>query len=69
MKGGGIVYSPEWLQIALRVEISDNVTCVCKRLNLVSITPWNERGLGCFVFVNAFIACRCYVVRVFNYGP
>lgn len=39
VKGGCIVFSSELLEIALRVEISDNVTCVCKRPNLVSIMP------------------------------
>lgn len=37
VKGACIVFSPEWLEIALRVEISDNVTCVEMHPNFVSI--------------------------------
>lgn len=38
MNGDRIVFSLEWPEIALRVEISDNVTRVCKHPNFVSIT-------------------------------
>lgn len=36
---GGIVFSPEWPEIALRVEISDNVTCVRNRTFQLYLLP------------------------------
>lgn len=53
VKGSCIVFSLELLEIALRVEISDNVTCVCNRPNLVSIMPQPQPVVGwiavCFI--------------------
>lgn len=34
---GGIVFSLEWLEIALRVEIIDNVMCMPKQSILITV--------------------------------